>query len=76
MAAMTVRQLRETLADMPEDALVVLSKDAEGNDFSPVESAERSFSLNYYRAITTWYGEIEEGERDGLPLALIIWPTN
>jgi hypothetical protein len=35
---MKVKQLKEILSEMPDDALVVLAEDPEGNRFSPVGS--------------------------------------
>jgi hypothetical protein len=50
----TVAQLRMLLADMPDDAVVVLAKDAEGNGYSPlalpVEAA-------WYVPRSTWAGD-------------------
>lgn len=34
--ALTVKELRKILADIPDDTLVVLSGDSEGNEFSPL----------------------------------------
>jgi hypothetical protein len=36
MTQLTVKQLKALLAQMPDDTLVVLASDAEGNAFSPV----------------------------------------
>ncbi len=33
---LTVKDLKAILADIPDDTLVVLSSDSEGNDFSPL----------------------------------------
>jgi hypothetical protein len=51
---MTVGQLREFLAGQPDDRLVVMSKDAEGNGYSPLAVAEEAM----YLAETTWSGEV------------------
>lgn len=51
---MTVGQLREVLAAQPDDRLVVLQKDAEGNGYSPLEQAEEAM----YEAESTWSGEV------------------
>jgi hypothetical protein len=45
--AMTVKQLKEALETLPDDMQVVMSKDAEGNDFSPVDEI-------WYRLLSSW----------------------
>jgi hypothetical protein len=80
MSAMTVRDLRKLLADpdIKDTYVVVLAKDAEGNDFSPVPKDE-NYTLAKYIPDTTYSGEIRSGE-DLEPSdkinALVLWPTN
>ncbi|MFF8617048.1 hypothetical protein [Streptomyces sp. NPDC015350] len=53
---MTLAELRRELAKLdhlPEDTIVVLSNDAEGNGFSPLYEVDASM----YRAQTEWSGE-------------------
>jgi hypothetical protein len=73
---MNVGQLREALKDMPDEFIVVLAKDAEGNNFSPLSDPEDA----YYRAETTWYGEyygnLEDAEDVGAEPAVFLWPVN
>lgn len=83
---MTVAELIAALAELPADALVVQSKDSEGNSFSPVDSV----STGRYAADSTWSGTFglvaltpeleEEGYSDkdvpAGPIAVCIWPTN
>lgn len=83
---MRVKELIELLQNMPQDALVIQSKDSEGNVYKPVDD----ISLGRYRAETYWYGEFgldclteihrEQGytEEDVIegPLAVCIWPIN
>lgn len=89
---MKVSDLRDLLADLDGDLLVVLSKDAEGNGFSPLDS----HGFERYLAETGWSGILlddEEGETDevdgdGNPWededgnavtavsCLVLWPTN
>jgi len=69
-----VKELIKLLNDLPPEALVVLSKDAEGNGYSPL--ATDGLGLYQYVANCTWAGEIyptdeEEGEE-----AVVLWPTN
>jgi hypothetical protein len=51
----TVAQFRDLLADQPDDAIVVLSKDAEGNGFSPLSAPLGSA---WYVPESTWSGEV------------------
>jgi len=51
----TVAQLRHILADMPDEAVVVLAKDGEGNDFSPLSGP---VGVHWYRPESTWAGEV------------------
>ena len=85
---MTIRELRRQLATIPnQDRLVILSKDAEGNGYSPLAGCE----VGAYAAETTWSGQAglealtdasrAQGYRDhdvvtdGVP-ALILCPIN
>lgn len=58
--AMTVAQVREALKDLPDDTLVVMSKDAEGNSHSPLEDMWEG----RYAAETTWYGDVYSTDDD------------
>lgn len=70
---MTVKELRDLLATLPDDTLVVMAKDAEGNGFSPCEAAQSA----YYRAETTWSGNIEAAKRGrGYKPCVVLWPVN
>lgn len=52
---MTVSELIEQLKTMPQDAQVILQKDAEGNDYSPLAEVE---SNCVYIPSNTWSGEV------------------
>jgi hypothetical protein len=78
----TVAELIDELQMLPSNAIVVMSKDAEGNRFSPFAE----FSIGVYEPDTTYSGEfstVEEGDdtetgeepAEGLP-AVCLWPTN
>lgn len=75
---MTVGQLREALEGFCADALVVMSKDGEGNSYSPL--AEPSEAV--YIAESTWSGELwtTEDEDEEVPVeavhAVVLWPVN
>ena len=52
---MKVKELINILKEMPQEALVVMSKDAEGNSYSPLYKVA---SDTIYEPETTWYGEV------------------
>jgi hypothetical protein len=60
-----IRELTEL--DVPGDTMIVMSKDAEGNDHSPLAD----LSLGMYDAESTWAGEVymtdEAREASGMP---------
>jgi hypothetical protein len=86
---MTLAELRAQLAalDLPDDTIVVLAKDGEGNGFSPAVEVEHAM----YLAESTWSGDryLTEEQRqaetdpdnwseapdDAVP-AVFLWPTN
>ncbi|MEU1497328.1 hypothetical protein [Streptomyces sp. NPDC005732] len=86
---MTLAELRAQLdaLDLPDDTVVILAKDAEGNGHSPAAEVEHAM----YVANNTWSGEhylTEERRRaetepddwsrapdDAVP-AIFLWPTN
>lgn len=85
----TVGQLIRDLGAFDADRLVVMSKDGEGNGFSPLAGVGTAS----YEADSTWSGEVgmeqhelteekrkegygdEDVLQDGVP-ALVLWPTN
>ena len=72
---MTVKEMIELLQDLPQDHKVIMSKDSEGNSFSPFED----YSEGIYTEETTWYGDwrqdedLEKGEKEN---AICLWPVN
>ena len=83
---MTVGELLDQLKGVDPNRLVVMAKDAEGNDYSPCNS----LWVGAYRAETTWSGEVgfestdeslkqgyteEDVISDGQP-AVILCPVN
>ena len=50
----TAGELADYLATQPRDRKVVMAKDAEGNDYSPLADADERM----YEATSTWSGEI------------------
>lgn len=80
-----IRELQESSA--PGDTVIVMSKDAEGNGYSPLAD----LSLGMYDAECTWAGEVymtdEARENTGIPdeysaapdtavLAIVLGPVN
>ena len=78
---MTVAELMEVLQDVPDHLEVVMSKDAEGNEYSPLSG----FDVTNYVSVSTWSGyilddedldELDEEERENVASAFVLWPTN
>lgn len=82
----TVKEFIEILQQQDQNRVVVMSKDGEGNNFSPFAEIGRSA----YKPDSTWSGEVglekltdelkaegygEEDVVDGVP-ALVLWPVN
>lgn len=73
---MTVGELIEKLSAFNPDRLVILSGDAEGNAYSPLDG----ISVGYYEADSTWsgewYGAEDEECPEDIPPAIVLWPVN
>ena len=80
---MKVIELKAILESLPDDLEIVMSKDAEGNGFSPLADHSHPDDVKYCPE-TTWSGEIinaedieDEGYTEGDYIdALVLWPTN
>ena len=76
---MTVKELIKLLQEQPGDALVVISKDSEGNAFYPIEDMGfgrydgETFGLDELTESTEMLGYTEEDVVDG-PIAICLWP--
>lgn len=57
---MTVKDLKKQLEQFSDDDIVVISKDGEGNSFSPLADIDEDM----YVADSTWSGEIYPREFD------------
>jgi len=72
----TVKQLIEDLKKENPDALVVMSKDGEGNSYSPLHESRSTT----YKANNTWSGQIDDdskpSKKNGTVAAVVLWPTN
>lgn len=67
---MKVKDLIKELKKMDQDAKVILSKDAEGNDFKPLSD---DFSTGKWTESRNFGGLLEES---GKPNAVILWPED
>lgn len=83
---MTVAELIKELKKQPQDAMVVMSRDSEGNSYSPLAD----LGQGRYEEETSWSGQLgivelteeyikqgytEEDVLDG-PIVVALWPTN
>lgn len=72
--------MKKLLSNLPDNYIVVMSKDGEGNSYSPLAQVDSYM----YVAESTWSGEIrslEEHEASGYDdkfkeNAVVLWPTN
>jgi hypothetical protein len=51
---MNVKQLMDALAELPDDMEVIIQKDGEGNDFSPLSDVD---SESVYIPYSEWSGD-------------------
>jgi hypothetical protein len=77
---MKVKQLKEILADMADETLVVLATDAEGNEFFPVGSYNKDMKYipdrhPWQRGQLCQADEAEFSNNNARP-ALVLWPTH
>lgn len=85
---MKVIELKAIIENLPDDLEIVMSKDAEGNGFSPLAAHSHPDDVKYCPE-STWSGEIInvediendiaegwEHNMDDYIDALILWPTN
>ncbi len=85
---MNIKELKEIIANLPDEMEVILQKDAEGNGYSPLEEADPDA---VYIADSTWSGDVysmewsaddacmtekEWKEIKSMPRALILAPVN
>lgn len=89
---MKVKELKTLLADLPDDMTVVMSKDGEGNGYSPLSQVDGDNQV--YIPDSTYSGEIMLKELRGADRSLgyteedvadpddngedcvVLWPTN
>lgn len=56
---MTVKELKEAIANLPDEMEVVLQKDSEGNGYSPLAGVN---SIGVYIPINAWTGDVYSSE--------------
>jgi hypothetical protein len=83
---MKVKEMIELLQTLPQDHIIVMSKDAEGNGFSPLSDC----GLSMYIPDSTYSGEVlseedldyrnEDADEDEIQEynenAVVLWPVN
>lgn len=68
---MTLAEFRKALDGFPDDFRVILSKDAEGNGFSPLSQVDGPMT---YEEESSWSGEVyEDHDNDN---CVVLWPVN
>lgn len=79
----TVAQLRDILAKLPDDAIVIMSKDSEGNAFSPLDEVGDTEDVDWYVPDSGYSGELRSDEYDadedgpdGAVPCVVLWPKN
>lgn len=85
---MKIKELKELIENLPDDMEVILSKDSEGNNYSPLSDGDPNM---VYIPETTWFGDVydmgwsaedacmsdDEWERlNKLDKSLVLWPVN
>ena len=77
---MTVADLRRLLVDYPDDALVVLARDSEGNGYSPLVgawSAHYAADCSFFGTAYTTQDALEcKVDLSKTVLALVLTPTS
>lgn len=84
---MKVKQLIAELKKLPQDAEVIMSRDAEGNGFSPLdgfdigtihpdEVGQHRIDAFFSNSHTDEACGLEKGERETFVKAICIWPVN
>jgi len=86
---MTVAEFIIELQKLDQNKIIIVQKDAEGNDYSPLEGCDED---NIYKANSTWSSDVfsiewsaeeacmeeEEWEefKNEMPGCVVLWPVN
>ncbi len=69
---MTVQELRWNLRNYDDHCLVIIGKDREGNDHSPLDGIQPA----RYVAETTWSGQIDTAKDAPGDDCIVLYPVN
>ena len=70
---MKIKDLIKDLIDLDPDLDIVISKDSEGNQFSPFDE----FTIGQYEAESSWSGDFDDSADCEInPNAVCFWPIN
>ena len=85
---MNIKELKELIESLPDEMRIIMSKDSEGNGFSPLADTNPN---SVYVSDSTWSGDVydlawkaydagmEESDWEELkktPRVLVLWPIN
>lgn len=73
---MTVAEMIEYLKELPADALVLMSKDGEGNSYSPFSGDHSEGFYVDSRYGDEFYNEDEDVMPQEAVKAVVLWPVN
>jgi hypothetical protein len=74
IAGIRAIDLKKALADVPADAILIMSSDGEGNSASPLAS----INPGLYEPEQPWSGELvhpDDADDDSVPV-WVLWPVN
>lgn len=73
---MTVKELKKLIKSLPDEMLVVLQKDSEGNGYSPLAGGDNCI----YIPRNTWSGDVYDEEDieeiENVTYSLVLYPVN
>ena len=69
---MKVKELIKELKEADPELDIILAKDSEGNDFSPLADVR----LGSYTALNSYSGEFSDDQIEESNKAVCLWPTN
>lgn len=74
--SLTVGDLKQLLVGVGDEVIVIIAKDIEGNEYSPLADTETMV----YEEETSWSGECYPDDEDETPedavLCFTLWPVN
>ena len=73
---MTTGELKKLLADLPDETLVVMAKDGEGNSFSPFDSVSEGSYFESNKWSGDFYTTTGTPKTGGWQPAICLWPVS